>query len=246
MSKILQKVEKISFVFTVLFALMICLTTACTKSDDTPIFVPPPIPETPLILLPIEGDQYGNCVLFSWAQVDGASGYTLQIGEDEVFSYNGSLVLEEKIDSSEQAYIMDFRGEKTGTYYCRLKAGNISGESSWSNPVSYKVSVQNIENCIEYEEPPIPILEMPLDSASIAGNEVAFSWTGSSKATHYQLQIVSLTGSTQIFYNKGNIEETKRTVLSFPRGVYYSWQVKAFNHTAGSAWSPARIFWIEP
>ncbi|MFK7905806.1 MAG: hypothetical protein AB8B69_11805 [Chitinophagales bacterium] len=246
MNTILQKYKRIGFAFTGFVGLLICLTTACTKSDDTPIFVPPPIPETPAILLPKEGDQYGNCVLVSWSKVDMASAYTLQIGEDEVFSYNGSLVLEEKIDSSEQAYIMDFRSEKTGTYYCRLKAGNVSGESAWTSPVSYKVSVQNIENCIEYDKPPTPTLEFPVDSASIAENEVAFSWIGSSKATHYQLQIVSLTGSTQVFYNKGNIEETKRTVLSFPRGVYYSWQVRAFNHTAGSAWSPAQVFWIEP
>ena len=230
-----------------MFCFIIVLVTACTKTDSTPIVIPPPIPDLPSIMLPKEGDQYGNCLLVSWQKADFATDYVLQIGADEIFSYNGSLVLEEKIDSSENSYIVDFRGENAGRYYCRMKARNSSGESSWTSPISYRVSIQSLEDCIEYELPIAPTLEFPEDSMSIGGNSVSFSWKGSSpNTTHYQLEITSLTGTVDIFYNKGNIEETKRTVQSFPSGIYYSWHVRAFNHTAGSAWSERRVFWIEP
>lgn len=221
--------------------------SACTKNDTPTIITPPPIPEIPKFSLPIEGNSYGNCLLVSWEKVEEASDYTLQFSEDEIFSLNGSLILSEKIDSSEQAYIMDFRNEGKGNYYCRIKAGNVSGESVWSPIIPFNINYNSIENCIDYTPPPAPSLLLPEDSLRTNEKSITFSWTESSNATHYQISISSIGGtSSQLFYNKGNIEDTQRNVQSFQGGRYYSWTVRAFNHNVSSPWAESRRFWVEP
>ncbi|MEZ4886913.1 MAG: hypothetical protein R3E32_19445 [Chitinophagales bacterium] len=222
------------------------LSTACTKIETPPAITPPPIPKTPKLSLPIGGSQYANCLLMSWQKVEFAENYTVQIATDSIFSFNGSRILEEKLDSSEQTYVMDFRNIESGSYYCRVKSGNIAGESEWSTPVSFQINLQNISDCIEYESPTPPFLQMPLDSMSIDGNAVTFSWTSSTKATHYRLEVKALTSFPQVIYDNSDIYESTRTIQSFKNGPYYAWRVKAYNHTAESAWSDARVFRIEP
>ncbi len=235
----------ISYFYAVLLIGFLLLSAACTKTEMPPI-ITPPIPQIPTLNLPIEGNQHSNCLLMTWQKVEYAENYTVQIATDAVFSFNGSRIVEEKLDSSEQRYIMDFRDLESGTYYCRIKSGNLEGESVWSLPVSFQISLQNITDCIEYESPNPPFLQLPLDSTNIADDTVVFTWTESPKATHYRLEVKALTSLPQIVYDNSEIYESTRTVQAFPNGPYYAWRVKAYNHTAESAWSDSRIFRVEP
>lgn len=222
------------------------LLFACSKNEPTPPISTVPIPQTPALNLPIEGNQYANCLLMSWGKVESAENYTVQIGTDVVFSLNGSRILEEKLDSSYNRYIMDFRDLESGKYYCRIKSGNKQGESKWSESVFFQVRLQNIADCIEYDAPKTPSLQHPSDSVNIEDDTVIFSWTESPKATHYRLEVKALFSLPQIVYDNAEIYEPTRTVQSFPNGPYYTWRVKAYNHTAESPWSDSRVFRVEP
>lgn len=220
---------------------------SCTKSsDDSPDVPLDPVPETPSILLPLEGDQYRNCLLVSWEKVDFATEYILHIGRDAVFSLNGSLVLEKKMDSTKNSFIVDFRNEGVGTYFCRLRAKNARGESAWTTPISYKINFQNISTCVESTIPSAPTLLLPVDSVLINGTEVTLSWKEVSLATRYSLFVRSVTGSTQFLYNRSNIGDTKHTIVALPKGVDYSWSVSAINGNASGPPSESRIFRVTP
>lgn len=238
--------RQLAFKYFCILIISILYLPACTKSDTPPTNIPP-IPQIPEFTLPIEGNSYGNCLLVTWKKVAEASNYTLQFSEDEIFSLNGSLILSEKIDSSEQSYIMDFRSKGKGNYYCRIKAGNTTGESTWSSSISYNINYNNLENCIDYTPPLAPSLLLPEDSLRSNEKFITFSWSESFNATHYQISISSMSSSSnQLFYNKGNIQDTQRNVQSFQGGRYYSWSVRAFNHNISSPWAESRIFWVEP
>ncbi len=232
---------------TKIFTLFVMIgVLSCTKSEDSPDVSSDPVPEVPSIVLPVEGDQYRNCLLVSWQKVDFATEYILHIGRDDVFSLNGSLVLEKKMDSTYNSFIVDFRNEGVGTYFCRLRAKNARGESAWTTPISYKINFQNISTCIEYTAPKAPTLTAPEDDVLINGTEVTLSWTSVPLATHYILYVQSVTGETQFLYDRNNLQNTQHTMQALPRGVNYSWSVSGVNNNAVGPPAESRIFRIAP
>ncbi len=222
---------------------------ACTKSEDDAPSEPLPViaPAVPVVNSPYEGDRYdNNCLFLLWEKVDFATEYIIQVAKNNLFSYNGSLVLEEELDSARSSFIVDLRSETTGDYYFRMRAKNGQEKSAWTEPISFQVRLFSTVNCSEFSTPLTPRLIAPEDSLILNGSDVTFRWTRTINATSYSITVWSLSDSTNYVHKRGNITNNEYTIQSMPLNTDYYWQVRAFNNSEYSAWSESRVVRLRP
>ncbi len=97
-------------------------------SNVQPAVVPPPVapPTAPVLNAIDNADGDGNYTV-TWNAAAGASSYTLQEDDNSGFSSPDT-----RVDHS-AAMSWAASGKGAGTYYYRVKATNVSGDSAWSN-----------------------------------------------------------------------------------------------------------------
>jgi subtilisin family serine protease len=78
----------------------------------------------------------GQQVTVSWSSVSGASGYTIQVSNDSLFSSPTSA------STTSTSYSFSSTQAISGTFYLRVAATNSCGASPWSSPVSLTYSSQ--------------------------------------------------------------------------------------------------------
>jgi len=104
----------------------------------------PPVPQVPNLVNPAnEADDLLPVLSLSWGTVQHASSYDLQVSKDDDFST--TIVNRNQTNTSYQLTILEL-GE---TYYWKVRAMNISGESDWSAVWSFTIA-ETIEGDIQY------------------------------------------------------------------------------------------------
>jgi hypothetical protein len=136
-----MKIKRIACIVVSLIIIVISfsLLSFQSKAATTPvaIYLPiilnrvPPIPDTPVLSL-IDNPSGSQDFDVSWNTAYLATSYILEEDDDQTFSspdsvYNGSSTL----------WLVT--GKPAGTYYYRVKAHNLSGDSGWSNVQSTMV-----------------------------------------------------------------------------------------------------------
>lgn len=221
--------------------LSVLLCACFVKCSEAPPIVPEIIaPEVPpMITQPIEGDERGNCVTVKWDAVAGAESYTVQLATDAIFSLNGSILEILQVMAPETEVLFEFT--ETDTYFVRIKAENIAGESAWSVGVSFHASAASFFPC--FPVPNAPTLSLPADGAVVSGNAQTLSWLPVNNATRYHLQVSATTNfEPPLIYDNDMLGIVERPLEGFLFSRTYSWRVRAFDHSSFSLWSEVRTF----
>ena len=184
-------------------------------------------PEVPLLISPANGDtEVDTLTTFVWNKAARASGYTIQISEDDLFS---SL----KFEASSSDTIQSVAGlEFLTEYFWRVKAVNSGGESAFSTVRSFTVKA---------EDASIPEPLSPANNEVGVDTSATLIWSTATGAVNYQVQV-----STALdFSTTTNDFETTDTTfeastLNFE--TEYFWRVRGIGAADTSDWSPVFIF----
>ncbi len=218
---------------------IILVLFACKKEEESNLPVVEEAPSKPVITTPSSGAFLSNCVTIKWNAISNADEYRVQVGRDEEFSLNGSLIAEAYVDAGTEERL--FNVLETGTTFARMRAINTVGQSDWSDIVTFSVDADIFLNCTT---PTLaqPSLISPANESAVGSSEVEFQWGGVSGAERYHLQISILADFSEFLYNNNEVFETQQIVQGVVEGVPYYWRVKARSNTETSAWSETWSF----
>ncbi|MFA5401208.1 MAG: right-handed parallel beta-helix repeat-containing protein [Dehalococcoidia bacterium] len=189
-------------------------------------------PVAPALQAPADGAIVsGSSVTFQWNAVAGVTNYAIQISTNPTFStlfrYNytrGATTIKYK----------DFPANGT-TYYWRAASYNDAGWGDWSASRSF----------INNSGPIAPVLQAPVDGATVSGSSVTFRWNASPdpSVTNYAIQVsTSPTFSTLFHYNYTRAATTI-DYKDFPaNGTTYYWRAASYNNSGWGDWSASRSF----
>lgn len=97
-----------------------------------------------------------------------------------------------------------------------------------------------------YEEPSVPILHEPIDSATIRfGKPILFRWTAQGYATNYDLQVASDPFFDSIIFNSQNLNSNSLLgIVNISDTGRYFWRIRAKNNYGETEWSKPFTFLV--
>ena len=185
-----------------------------------------PSPAVPLLSSPANGSTISSSPLsLSWIVSSGATGYTLQVSLDSLFTsfaYNqdGLTTLSQQVT-----------GLTASTYYWRVRASNYNGPSGWSTVWSVKTAA-----------PTAPALSSPVNGATALSLSPVLSWSASGGATSFTLQVSLNSSFTSFVYNQSGITSLTQQVTALTAHTLYYWRVSASNGYGASGWTDTWSF----
>ncbi len=124
--------------------------------------------------------------------------------------------------------------ENKTRYYWRVASRTAADSSAWSTIWNFTTIA---------DTPSVPLLQNPPDgSQSIPVGPTPFSWTASSDATIYGMQIATDPGFQTFVVNDSLVTGTSKQVSGLLYGTTYHWRMNAKNVGASSAYSSVRMF----
>ena len=187
-------------------------------------------PATPILAMPANGaGQQPEALDLVWQYPPVASSCRLQVSPDSTFT--ADLLLDEAGLLDTTSVVFDMDGQQT--YYWRVSASNPSGESSFSEPFSFKTGF-----------PVAPLLAAPPENAEGIPLDVHLFWNRAVAATSYQLQISTrpIFTTATIVIDVEAIADTSYTINQLEPEKIYFWRIKANNSLGSSNWSEAWRF----
>jgi hypothetical protein len=185
-----------------------------------------PSPAVPLLSSPANGSTISSSPLsLSWIVSSGATGYTLQVSLDSLFTsfaYNqdGLTTLSQQVT-----------GLTASTYYWRVRASNNNGPSGWSTIWSVKTVA-----------PTAPALSSPVNGAAAVSLSPVLSWSASGGATSFTLQVSLNSSFTSFVYNQSGLTSLTQQVTALTAHTLYYWRVSASNGYGASGWTDTWSF----
>ncbi|MEK7787677.1 MAG: hypothetical protein AAB658_19920, partial [Chloroflexota bacterium] len=170
--------------------------------------------------------------LFNWANVTGATSYTLQISTQQNFS---TFVLNSIISPS--AYVMPTDLPRNTLLFWRVRANGVHGSGDWSR----------VRHFFSANPPGVPALVSPANAAIVTGSQPTLDWNDSSPAADYYEVQISTDSTFATFLGRGfsgkSYQSNYTPQAALNPGTPYFWRVRAVN-AAGpfSQWSATRSF----
>lgn len=192
---------------------------------------PPPPPPAPTLASPMDAAT-GVAVpaTLSWNASSGAASYTVQVSTSSAFTsfvYNVSGITGTSTSVS---------GLTASTiYYWRVNATNAGGTSSFSATRSFTTAAAPAI-------PPAPALSSPANGATNVAVPATLSWSASSGASSYDVQVSTVSTFATLFLNRTGVTTTSTSVSGLAANTVYYWRVSATNSGGTSAFSAARNF----
>ncbi len=186
-------------------------------------------PSVPSLASPANGatNQSTNVTL-SWSAALGALTYRLQVSTDQNF---GTLVYEQSLLSGTSQAMS---GLSSGTtYYWKVSATNTAGTSLFSSTRSFTTA---------FALPTVPTLSAPADGATGVAVSTTLSWSASTGAITYRLQVSASSGFSTTIVDDSTLTGTSRALSGLSNNTTYYWRVSAKNTGGSSAFSTARSF----
>lgn len=168
--------------------------------------------------------------LFTWQAVTGASGYYMQVADNQEFEPTIISLIDHPQAQYQAAGLSPY-----STYYWRVASIGEIGISLFSDIIQFNTGALS-------ESPETPVLMSPPHYASNVPRNPQFSWNTSALAESYWLQVASdpyfsnLAIDTPSNENSFNVQS-----MLAPNTIYY-WRVAAVNSYSSSNYSIARRF----
>ncbi len=190
----------------------------------------PAAPETPQLIAPADNStETEMSLVFKWKKVMTAYSYSFQLSKISDFS---SFVVNVS-DITDTSFFVN--GLEANTiYYWRVRAGNSTGQSSWST--AWRFSTRDTK------PPDAPVLVSPLDGAAGLPCSLTFLWERPLNAQSFRFQIAEDPGFAIVLADEENIASNNRDVLNLENNKEYFWRVKAKNANGFGPWSAVRSF----
>lgn len=189
--------------------------------------VAPPI--TPILVSPTNSAKDESLDLeLKWRKIKNAEQYSIQIANDENFS--DLIFTKENIkDSITNASGLNFYK----SYFWRVKAKNIYGESDWSTPWSFDT---------KGSAPIAPTIIFPSDLSTNITPETTLSWTPVEHAGKYILQVARDSLFKNIFVSEDTLAASNFELRELKNYTKYFWRVASLNVYGKSDWSQTYTF----
>ncbi len=188
--------------------------------------IPIPTPTSPQ-------NQATNVVtnpMLTWQTTIGTLSYQMQISTDAEF---GQLIAEQS--NITHAYYQTPTLNPFTTYYWHVCSNTEVGLGEYTETQSFITGQVSVT-------PSVPIMSLPVNSASGLPANPEFSWNSSFQADSYQLVIARDNYFTQIVISHDNITETSYQVASLLPNTHYYWRIRAHNIAGYSNFSIIRNF----
>ena len=208
-----------------------------------------PNPSAPQLLGPAPNDIVdGRAVTFEWDDIQGASGYRVQVAYDEDFT---DLQLDADVGSATALTVYDALPVDGARLLWRV-AAQFSGKNLFSDAQEIEVAVETVPvPTTEVEETPdtpqldtsVPQLATPLDGELTDGMATTFEWEQADEAQGYYLQIAEDVGFSDIVLEAAIGDTNTLTIYdALPLdGPEMSWRVGALGDT-DTRWSSSSTF----
>lgn len=187
-------------------------------------------PSTPALISPNhESTNVDTTVLFSWTNISTADSYSFQLSKTTTFD---SLITDSVTTLSElNSSNLDFET----SYYWRVKAKNVGGESAWSSVYSFTTII---------DKPETPVLLLPDNGDEMVDTLAQFVWNTADRATDYTFQL-SKTGDFATVISDKSLTDTTTSIGNLSFLTEYFWRVKATNTGGESDWSLVSKFTVK-
>lgn len=158
-----------------------------------------------------------------WEAINGVIGYNLQVSTDSLFS---TLIFNqgELVDNSQQIEGLNYLTK----YYWRVRATNSYGTSNWSTVWSFTTTGT---------APAVPTLSTPANNATGQAVNPTLTWSTSSGATSYTLQVSTNSSFTSFVYNQSGLTNPSQQLSGLSYLTQYYWRVSATNSYGTSNFS---------
>ena len=192
------------------------------------------IPSVPNLLIPQNGaTNQKDTVILKWQRSVQAAVYDLQVSTTQDFS--SALIVNKTIIMDTTFRLSGLTGLKT--YYWRLRARNILGNTSFSSVYNFTTGF-----------PTIPTLLQPPHATTNVSTSPLLIWAKESAATYYRIQLAhgsTIVPSNTILDTIVN-NDTTLQLLNLQNNKLYYWRVSAGNQYGSSNWSTVFGFKTEP
>ena len=192
----------------------------------------PPIPAVPTLGSPADGSTNQPLSdLLSWSAASNATLYQLEVSTSS--SFNSTIVNDSTISTSQTVGSLS----SSTTYYWRVQAIDAAGSSGFSDAYSFTTL------------PPIPGVPTLLSPANGSTNQPLsdlLSWSPSSNASRYQVQVSTSSSFISSVINDSNVTSTSRSTGTLSAGTTYYWRVQAIDTAGSSGYSAAWSFTTLP
>lgn len=184
------------------------------------------LPDTTVLLTPLNGTIVSQPITFSWRKIDGASKYWLSYSLDNWLTANGDSTL---VDTFK--VVTGLPGGSTVRW--NVATGNASG---W-NTASWKHSNWVTTSLLS------PQLESPTNGALNVPLSVLLEWHSVLGATRYRIQVAANSGFVgTLVYDDTTNSDTSKIIPSLNENMTYYWHVRAETPSLQSEYSPTWHF----
>jgi len=196
------------------------------NSNTVNVAMPPAAPQ---LASPINGFREGPISpTLAWNAVSGAMHYHLQVSMNSGFTdldFDDSNLT---ATSQQVEYL-----ESNHTHYWRVRAKNAAGWGDWSATWSFTTGPP---------PPSPPTLLSPSNGATGVSTSPTLSWSTSTGATGYHLQVSTSPSFSSFTVNDSSLVTASRQVGPLQYNTTYWWHVNAKNAAGTSNWSSTWSF----
>ncbi len=181
-------------------------------------------PEIPQLVLPVCNELNVSITpTITWMKSARAATYDLQIATDNGFA---NMVYTQTGITDTNHLVPELN--RLTTYYMRVRAINRFATSNWSGECGFTTIGT---------APAAPNLSTPTNSTMDIGLSLTLTWSASTMATSYMLQVSADSSFASFIYSEGQITGTSRQVTGLGYSSTYYWRVNATNTYGTSGWS---------
>lgn len=188
-------------------------------------------PPSPTLNLPRDKSTgITTTVTLAWNASVGAITYGIQVSSSSLFSTN---VVDQRGITATSYYVNGLANNTR--YYWRVNAANAGGISAYS-------SAWRFETRIAVNAPKPPSLSTPADNARNVKHPIILTWSASSDAESYRVQVSHSEDFVQTVVDSSNIKGLS-VIAVLGANTKYFWRVSAANYEGGEgAFSAVRTF----
>ncbi len=186
-------------------------------------------PAAPALVSPADSaTNVSTSPTLSWTASARATSYRVQVSTSSTFV---PLVFDQSGIAGTSVTVPGL--SNSTTYFWRVSAKNAGGTSAFSAVRSFATVIAS---------PVAPTLLSPADGATGVSTSPTLSWTASSSATSYRLQISKTTSFIATVFDDSTLVDTTKQVGPLSNDSTYFWRVSAKNAGGFSPFSAVRSF----